>query len=79
MVYLFKIHVPRSLFRFIYVMFNERSLLINETCVFCCICLNEEGDLYGFQMIRGQYLTGKDFSYQTLMKQDFKMIRLSLR
>jgi hypothetical protein len=41
--------------------------------------LNEEGDLYGFQMIRGQYLTGKDFSYQTLMKQDFKMIRLSLR
>jgi hypothetical protein len=66
MVYLFKIYVPKSLFRFIFVMFNERSLLVNESmkqCVFCCLfACTKGGDKYGSQMMCGRYLTGKDFN-----------------
>lgn len=35
------------------------------------------GGPYGAQVTRGQDLTGKDFSGQTLIKQDFKTVRLS--
>lgn len=34
------------------------------------------GGPYGAQVTRGQDLTGKDFSGQTLIKQDFKTVRL---
>jgi hypothetical protein len=33
------------------------------------------GGPYGQQVTRGQDLTGKDFSGQTLIKQDFKTVR----
>lgn len=35
------------------------------------------GGPYGAQVTRGQDLTGKDFSGQTLIKQDFKTVSLS--
>jgi hypothetical protein len=59
-------------------MFNDWSLVVNKICVLYCLLVSMKGGgPYGAQVTRGQDLTGKDFSGQTLIKQDFKTVRSS--
>lgn len=43
-----------------------------------CGVWSQGGGPYGKQVTRGQDLTGKDFSGQTLIKQDFKTVRTEI-